>query len=154
MLNINNFCSFEGRLVKDPSKTVIGTGENAYSKVLMTIAVARNLTSKQKQNGAQEADFINLIAYGKNADFIASYFSKGKPIKVLASYRSFEKTDDFGNKMFGSYLNVEQVSFTLSDSGSKNNDNNNNNNNNNNNFNDNFPPDDYYDNYDAGDMPF
>ena len=150
MLNINNFCSFEGRLVKDPNKSVVGTGENAYSKVLMTIAVARNLTSKQKQNGAQEADFINLVAYGKSADFIASYFSKGKPIKVIASYKSYEKTDDFGNKTYGSFLQVEQASFTLSDSGSKNNSNNNNNNN----FNNDFPPDDYYDNYDAGDMPF
>ena len=149
MININNLCMFEGRLVKDPKVEIVENTQNGYKKAHITIAVDRVLTAQQKQNeNAQKSDFINLIAYGVQADFIDKYFAKGKPIKLVASYRSYTTEDGFGNKKFGNMLVVEQVSFVLS------NGNNNEINSNGKNQHDNDPFNDDFNDYDTVDMPF
>ena len=118
-----------------------------------------------------------MYATGKTADFILKFFSKGKPIKIVASYNSYTTQDQNGNNVYGHIFKVEEVGFTLSSRSndnynSYNNNNNNNygnnnyNNNNYNNSNNNYGNNNYGNNgnsnmdlsdiypVDDGDMPF
>ena len=60
-----------GRLTKDPELRTSGTGN---SFVNFSIAVNRNYTSN---NGEREVDFINCIAFNKQAENLSRYIRKG-----------------------------------------------------------------------------
>lgn len=170
MINTANLCQFTGRMVKDVQVQMVGQGQNQYAKVLFSLAVARPLTKEQKQakaNGQDvvDTDFINFVATGNQANTIAQYFPKGKPMTVVASYQSYKKQDQNGNTTYGHIFKVENIGFVPGDSSNNNgggnynnnggnrnynngggynnnNYNNNNRNNNNNNNQDFFPVDD------------
>ena len=65
MLNTSNICIFEGRVVADPTMEVINyntnQGQKQMKKAKFTLAVDKNLGSKQKQdyknNGKPTSDF-------------------------------------------------------------------------------------------------
>lgn len=147
MFNINNCCQFEGRIAKDIDSKTIGQGNNAFTKVLFTLAVDRALTKDQraaKKNGDTSivsADFIPMTASGGKADVIKNFFSKGKPIKVYCSYQAYVSKDAQGNAKYGHIFVVEELGFTISDNtnnnGGGNNGGNRNNNGNNGNGNNN-----------------
>lgn len=60
-----------GRLTRDPELRTSGSGN---SFVNFSIAVNRNYTSN---NGEREADFINCIAFNKQAENLSRYIRKG-----------------------------------------------------------------------------
>ena len=62
-----------GRIVRDPEVRYT-QGENPVCICRYTIAVPR----KYHREGDQEADFINCVVFGKNAEFAEKYFVKGK----------------------------------------------------------------------------
>ena len=61
-----------GRLCKDPElkRTPGGTAVTSFS-----LAVDRDFKS---QNGEKETDFIDVVAWKHTAEFVCSYFSKGR----------------------------------------------------------------------------
>ena len=125
MVNINNLCVFEGRIVNDLNLTQTGNGQSQYNKISFRIAVKKVLTKnqrQQKQNGQQiqDSDFIPCYAIGTTADYIAKYFQKGSPIKVIATYSSYTSTDANGNTTYSHIFKVEDVGFTISNSNSNN----------------------------------
>ena len=68
MVNINNLCVFEGRIVNDLNLTQTGNGQSQYNKISFRIAVKKVLTKnqrQQKQNGQQiqDSDFIPFWKY-------------------------------------------------------------------------------------------
>lgn len=69
---MNNVCLL-GRLVKDPNVVEYGKGEDAGLCARITVAVQRN-----KDN----ADFISCVAFGKTAELIDTYFTKGSRIAL------------------------------------------------------------------------
>ncbi|MDO6227617.1 single-stranded DNA-binding protein [Streptococcus infantis] len=76
-----------GRIVATPEfhKT-----NNDKSVARATIAINRRF---KDQNGEREADFINIVVWGKLAETLASYASKGSLISVDGELRTrkFEK---------------------------------------------------------------
>ena len=66
-----------GRLTRDVVAKE-GTGEKQYKMARYTLAVER----KYKKSGEQSADFVNCVAYGKNAGFAEKWLKKGKKILV------------------------------------------------------------------------
>jgi single-strand DNA-binding protein len=125
--NINNLSIFTGRITKDIESKTIGQGNEAFTQVLFTVAVDRQLTKKQKQdkqNGKDiiTADYVPCKATGSTADFINKYFCKGKPIVFTASYETYVGHDQQGNKRYGAIFKVDQVGFTLKDTTNKSND--------------------------------
>lgn len=160
MLNVNNTCAFEGRIVNDLKITKAGNDQNQYSKLSFRIAVKKVLTKaqrEQKKNGQQiqDSDFIPFYAIGSTADYIAQYFQKGSPIKIIATYSSFTGTDQQGNTTYGHIFKVEDVGFTVSNSNANNGNNNNYSNNgfnNNNNYNNNFNNNGYSNNNNNNDL--
>lgn len=66
-----------GRLVRNPDVRYTG-GDNSYAVARFTLAVDRKF---KKQNDEKTADFIDCVAFGRNAQFIEKYLQKG--IKVV-----------------------------------------------------------------------
>ena len=79
---LNNI-SLVGRLVKDPElrQTTSGT-----SVIRFAIAVDR-----EPFNGETKTDFINIVAWGKTAEFVSKYFRKGQLISIPGAELHQEK---------------------------------------------------------------
>ena len=76
-----------GRIVATPE---LHKTNNDKSVTRATIAINRRF---KDQNGDREADFINIVVWGKLAETLASYASKGSLISVDGELRTrkFEK---------------------------------------------------------------
>lgn len=92
-----------GNLTKDPDlKFLPGTG-GAVSK--FTVAVSRGYKEKQ------ETDFLNCVAFGKIAENIATYTTKGSKVCVEGSIRTGNYTDKDGNKRYTTEIYCNNVEF-------------------------------------------
>lgn len=88
-----NNVSLVGRLTKDPE---LRYTENNKANVLVSLAVERDFKS---QNGEREADFISLVFWGKAAELLAQYTSKGRLIAVNGRLQS-RSYDKDGQRIF------------------------------------------------------
>lgn len=79
-----------GRLTSDPELKQTPGGVSVTS---FSIAVDRPYTPK---GGERQTDFISIVAWRQTADFVARYFSKGKPILIEGSLQSRSYTDKNG----------------------------------------------------------
>lgn len=111
-LNPNNVCIFEGRLTADPELRYINTNNNSLAKCSIKIAVDRNMTKEVKSRAKETADFVPVEILGPKADFVQKYFSKGSPIKVVASFKTFSYQKD-GQTVYGYGFDAVDVSFTV-----------------------------------------
>lgn len=117
-----------GRLARDPEMRTTMSGMNVTR---FTIAVTRTY---QDQNGERGADFINCVAWRKQAENIAKYCSKGTQVAVDGRIQTGSYDAQDGSKRYTTDIICDNVTFL----GSKSDNNNsyNNNFNNNNNYND------------------
>lgn len=76
-----------GRLTKDPELRYTPSTGNAVARY--SIAVDRN-----SKNG--EVDFINIVAWGKNAEFASNYLKKGNLIIIEGRLQMNKWTDNNG----------------------------------------------------------
>ena len=84
-----------GRLTKDPEVKAIGDN-NMVAK--FTIAVNRNYKDK---DGNRPADFIPCEAFGKTAEFVSNYITKGRLVEVEGEYRVDQYQNEAGeNRSF------------------------------------------------------
>ena len=97
-----------GRLTKDPE---LKTTSNGLSTVSFSLAVQRPFTN---QNGEREADFINCVAWRKQAENIAKYCNKGSQVAAEGriSTRSYDAQD--GTKRYVTEVLAENVQFLSS----------------------------------------
>ncbi len=98
-----NKCIFSGRLTSDVDVREAGTTMMAKFRM----AVKR----KYKRDGEPDADFINMIAFGKTAENIGKFFSKGSMILVDTRMQtgSYEKKD--GTKVYTTDFIVDSFDF-------------------------------------------
>ena len=94
-----------GRLTKDPELRTIASGNATTS---FTIEVNRNFTNK---NGEREADFINCVAWRKQAENVAKYCTKGSQVAVEGRIqtRSYDAQD--GTKRYVTEVVADNVTF-------------------------------------------
>ena len=84
-----------GRLTKDPEVKAIGDN-NMVAK--FTIAVNRNYKDK---DGNRPADFIPCEAFGKTAEFVSNYITKGRLVEVDGEMRVDQYQNEEGeNRTF------------------------------------------------------
>ena len=69
------------------------------------------INRKKKQDGMQEADFINCTAWRQTAEFICRYFSKGNMIIIEGQLRNNDYTDNNGVKHYSMDVLVDSASF-------------------------------------------
>lgn len=94
-----------GRIVKDIELKYTTNKNTAVCG--FTIAVDR----KFKQEGQPESDFFNCTAWGKTAEFISKYFSKGVRIAVEGRLQNRSWTDAEDKKHYITEIVVESVYF-------------------------------------------
>lgn len=78
-----------GNIVRDFELMKTATGQ---SVVKNSVAVKRDYKNK---NGEYDTDFIDFVAYGTTADYLATYGRKGDRIELIGSYqkRTYTKKD-------------------------------------------------------------
>ena len=99
-----------GRFTRDP-EIKYTTGENATATARFSLAVNRRFKNKE---GNYDADFINCVAFGKTAEFIEKYFSKGMAIGITGRIQTGSYTNKEGQKVYTTDVVVEETEFVES----------------------------------------
>ena len=94
-----------GRLTSDPEMRYTQSNTPVTS---FTVAVARD---RKGANGEQQTDFIDCVAWGRQAEFVKSWFAKGMMAIVVGHIQSRNWTDRNGNKRTSTEVNTESVTF-------------------------------------------
>ena len=97
-----------GRLTRDP--------EVRYSQGAEPLAIARYslaVNRRFKRDGEPDADFINIVAFGKNGEFAEKFFQKGQQVSVVGHLQtgSYEKD---GVRRYTTDVIVEEQHFAES----------------------------------------
>ena len=95
-----------GRLVRDP-EVRYSQGEKPTAIARYTIAVDR----KYQGEGNQTADFIQVVAFGKNGEFVEKYLHKGMKILVTGHIQTGSYTDKNGEKKYTYDVIAEEHEF-------------------------------------------
>ena len=102
-----------GRLTRDPEMKY--TPGNGTAVTTFTLAIDRRFS----KDGQREADFINVVAWGKTAELTAQYVTKGRQLGVSGRIqtRTYDAKD--GTKRYVTEVVAEEVQF-LDSKGSRN----------------------------------
>jgi len=80
-----------GRLTRDPELRTTNTGKSVCS---FSIAVQKRV---KPQDGSPDADFFNIVAWNKDADYVVNYLTKGRLVAVEGRLQSRKYTTNDGN---------------------------------------------------------
>ena len=97
-----------GRLVADPQLRQTPQGTSVAS---FRIAVDRNFARQGEQ---RQADFIDIVAWRQQAEFVSKYFQKGSPIVVEGSLQTRQYQDKNGNNRKAVEIVADNVHFVES----------------------------------------
>ena len=81
-----------GRLTADPE---LKQTPNGVSVCSFSIACDRAFSGR---NGERQTDFINIVTWRQQAEFVSKYFSKGRLIGIDGSIQTRNYEDKNGNK--------------------------------------------------------
>ena len=105
-----------GRLTRDPELRQANSG---MAVCRFTLAINRNFPN---QNGEREADFINVVVWGKQAESVSRYVTKGRLVGVEGRLQTRNYEDKDGKKVYVTEVVANNVEF-LSSGNSNNNSN-------------------------------
>lgn len=100
-----NVAVLMGRLVADPE---LRHTPNGVSVTSFTIAVDRSYV---KAGTERQTDFIDVVAWRNNAEFVCKYFRKGQLAAVQGSIQTRTYTDKDGNKRKAVEIVADNVHF-------------------------------------------
>ena len=103
-----NVVAIMGRLVADPELKTTPAGINVCA---FRIACDRSFVQQGQQ---RQADFIDVVAWRHNADFLCKHFAKGGMVAIQGRLQTRQYQDRNGNKRTA----VEVVADSLSFAGS------------------------------------
>ena len=109
-----NLVVLTGRLTADPE---LKTTPNGISVTSFSIAVSRRYRSGEET----QADFINIVAWRQNAEFITKYFKKGNMIGIEGAIQTRRYTDKNGNNRTAFEIVADTPHFGMGNGGSNNN---------------------------------
>lgn len=105
MANFNlNKVILGGRLTSDPE---LKTTQSGIPVCSFSVAVNRRVST----DGAQQTDFINVIAWRNQAEFLCRYFRKGSSLCVVGNIQTRSYTDKDGIKRNVTEVVAEEVNF-------------------------------------------
>ena len=93
-----------GRLTAEPELKHTQSGL-AFTR--FTLAIDRNF----KNNGEQQTDFINIVAWRQTAEFVEKYFHKGQLVAVEGSIQTGSYTDQNRQKRYTTEVSADRVHF-------------------------------------------
>lgn len=95
-----------GRLTSDPEVRYTQTTNTMV--VNFALAVNRRFV---KEGEERQADFINIVAWNKTAEFCSKYFKKGQQVLISGRLQNRSWEDDQGQKHYATDVVAEQVYF-------------------------------------------
>lgn len=93
-----------GRLTRDPELRSTQTGKSVAS---FSLAVNRRTKSDEQP----QADFLDVVAWDKTAEFVSRYFVKGQQVAVVGRIQARSYEDKNGNKRKAVEVVAEEVFF-------------------------------------------
>lgn len=100
-----NVVAIMGRLVADPE---LRTTTQGHSVCSFRIACDRSYV---QQGQERQADFIDIVAWRHQADFVSKYFQKGSMIAVEGSLQTRNYQDKNGNNRTAVEVVANNISF-------------------------------------------
>ncbi len=98
-----------GRLTKDVETRYTQTNNSLVA--LFTLAVNRRFA---KEGEERQADFINIVAWGKTGEFCSKYFKKGQQISLIGRLQTRNYENNDGKKVYVTEVIAEEVYFAES----------------------------------------
>ena len=101
-----------GRLTRDP-EVRYSQGDGSMAIARYSLAVDRR---GRNQDGDQNADFINIVAFGKSGEFAEKYLHKGTKVLVTGRIQTGSYTNKDGVKVYTTDVVAEDQEFAESKS--------------------------------------
>lgn len=99
-----NVAVMAGRLTNDP--------EVRYSQAGKAVANFRIAVDRRfKREGQPDADFFNVVCFGKTAEFIEKYFRKGMKINLSGSLQNDSYPGKDGTERYITQIVADSVEF-------------------------------------------
>ena len=98
-----------GRLTRDP-EVRYSQGENSLAIARFTLAVDRRF----KRDGEASADFINCVAFGRQAEHTERFYRQGLKVVVTGRIQTGSYTNKDGVKVYTTEVVVEEQEFAES----------------------------------------
>ena len=98
-----------GNMTADPELKQTAGGISVCS---FSIAVNRRFAKADQ--GQQNVDFINIVTWRQQAEFVSRYFKKGNPILVCGQLQTRSWNDNQGQKRYATEVVADEVSFVAS----------------------------------------
>lgn len=98
-----------GNMTADPElkQTTSGISVSNFS-------IAVNRRFGKGEQGQQNVDFINIVTWRQNAEFVCRYFKKGSPILICGQLQTRAWTDNQGQKRYATEVVADEVTFVAS----------------------------------------
>ena len=103
-----NTIAIIGNLCKDVETRYSESGKAVLQN---TVAVKKN---KKNKEGQYETDFIDIVAFSNNAEFIGKYAKKGYKVGIQGKLHIDNYTDDKGVTHRRTYVVVDNVELLTS----------------------------------------
>ena len=98
-----------GRLAADPELKQTASGISVCS-----FSIGVNRRYSKADQGQPSVDFINIVTWRQQAEFVSRYFKKGRPICIVGSLQSRSWTANDGSKRYATEVVADEVSFVTS----------------------------------------
>lgn len=98
-----NKAQFTGRLTAEPELKQTQGG----------VAVCAFVLAVKRPRTKDKTDFINFVAWRKDAEFVCRYFKKGDAMEVSGALTSRKYQDQSGNNRVAFEIECDEVSFCL-----------------------------------------
>ena len=95
-----------GHMTADPELKQTTSGISVCS---FSIGVNRRFS--RADQGQQSVDFINIVAWRQQAEFVSRYFKKGSSIVICGSIQTRNWTDQSGQKRYVTEVVADEVTF-------------------------------------------
>lgn len=93
-----------GNMAADPE---LKQTQGGLSVCSFSIGINRRFSKE----GEQACDFITIVAWRQQAEFVCKYFHKGQPILICGQLQTRTWTDNQGNKRYATEVVADEVSF-------------------------------------------
>lgn len=106
MANDLNQCNFIGRLGNDPEVRYQPSGQAVAN---LSIAVGSKWRDKNSGEPRESTEWVRLVAFGKQAEIIGEYLSKGSQIFVSAKCRTRKWQDQSGVERYSTEFVIDNL---------------------------------------------
>ena len=95
-----------GRIIKDPELKTIDNGDKVFTRFI--VAVERNFKSA---DGTRKSDLIPVTIWGRKAEVICKYMTKGSLISLSGRLKTGSYEDKLGNKKYIAEVVADDFKF-------------------------------------------